>query len=186
MNARKNRSRLILLIVFMPFMLACLYLERLIQVPEPTMETNPDTLLEVLKGQDWVPLQSLASETYTDEDYAKPGTLTYTVNVPNDKPVYFSYGWCAEGEDVLRQNFEHIAVQLYFNEGKLGEDVVHPITYTLANGQICLEFGALLSDWPAGEYHLKAVAVFDARINDGLADYDPGDYVFEYDVTVAK
>jgi hypothetical protein len=76
MNAGKHLSRLILLIVFMPFMLACLYLESLIQVPEPTMETNPDTLLEVLKGQAWVSLESFASETYTDEDYAKPGTLT--------------------------------------------------------------------------------------------------------------
>jgi hypothetical protein len=43
-----------------------------------------------------------------------------------------------------------------------------------------------MSDWPSGEYKLKAVATFNDKINDGMADYAAGDYVFEYNVTVAK
>jgi len=43
-----------------------------------------------------------------------------------------------------------------------------------------------MSEWPAGEYRLKAVATFDEKINDGFSDYDPGDYIYEYAVSVSK
>jgi hypothetical protein len=184
MIAGKNRLGLIVLVVCVPFMLACLYLQKRIQVPEPKMEANTDTILELLKGKDWVALQSLVTETYTDAEYAQPGTLTFTAKVTNDKPVYFNYGWCTKDEATLRQNFEHITVQIYFNDGKLGSDVVHPISYTLTDGKNCLDFGILLSEWPAGEYHMKVVATFDEKINDGFSDYDPGDYIYEYKITV--
>jgi len=184
MNARNNRRSLTVLALCIPFMLACAYLQNMIQVPEPKMEESTDTVLEVLKGKDWVSLQSLANETYTQEEYAKPGTLTFTAKVTNEKPVYFNYGWCAKDETILRQNFEHITVQIYFNDGKLGQDVVHPLSYTLTDGQNCLDFGMLLSDWPAGEYHMKAVVNFNQKINDGFSDFDPGDYIYDYKITV--
>ena len=63
---------------------------------------------------------------------------------------------------------------------------MHPITFTRSDGLLCLDFGVLMSEWPAGEYKLKAVATFDQKINDGIADYQAGDYVFEYNVTVEK
>ena len=184
MIAVKNKSNLILLIVIMPFMLACLYLEKMIKVPEPKMETNTEAVIETLKGNNWVPLQSLASEKYTEAEYAKPGTLKFTLTATNDKPVFFSYGWCAKDEATLRQNFAHINVQLYFNDGKLGTDVVHSLSYNSTDGQVCLESGVLMSEWPAGEYHLKAIATFDEKINDGFSDYAAGDYEYEYDVKV--
>ena len=81
---------------------------------------------------------------------------------------------------------QHISVAIYFNEGKLGEDVVHPLSYTLTNGQHCLDFGVLLSEWPAGEYGMRAAVNFDEKINDGFADYDPGDYIYEYKITVEE
>lgn len=61
---------------------------------------------------------------------------------------------------------------------------MHSLSFTLSDGKVCNDFGALLSDWPAGTYQLKAAATFDERINDGFADYDPGDYVMEFSVTV--
>jgi len=185
MNTGRNRS-IWILAFSMPLLLACVYLDNLIKVPEPKMEENADTIIEVLKGDDWVALQSLAPETYTEEDFAIPGTLTFTAEVTNEKPVYFNYGWCTKDEPTLRQNFEHITVEIYFNEGKLGNDVVHPISYTLADGQNCLDFGILLSEWPAGEYLMKAVVNFDEKINDGFSDYDPGDYIYEYTITVKE
>lgn len=154
--------------------------------PMPTMETNADEVLKVLSGQDWHYLQALAKEEYTDEDYAKPGTLTYTVNITDDLPIYFNYGWCAKDEDTLKQNFEHIDVKLYINGEELGDDVVQNLSYTSQDQLVCLDYGVLTSDWPEGRYTLKAVATFDEKINDGMADYEPGDYVFEYDVTVKK
>ena len=186
MNIGKSRLNLILLAICMPFMLACLYLERMVDIPEPKMEENPDAVLKVLNGADWVYLQALAKETYTEDDFAKPGTLTFTATVTNDKPVYFGYGWCTTTEEILRQNFEHITVELFFNDQKLGNDVAHSYLYSLTNGQVCNDFGVLMSDWPAGEYHLKVVVTFNEKINDGMSDYPAGDYISEYNVTVEK
>lgn len=152
----------------------------------PTMEKDAETLLQTLKGQDWVHLQSLAREEYTEADYAKPGTLTFTVTITDDTPTYFNYGWCATTEEILIQNFEHIRLKFYFNDDVLGTDVVHPFSFTRTDGLSCLDFGVLMSAWTPGEYKLEAVATFDEKINDGLADFEAGDYVFVYNVTVEK
>ncbi len=180
----RNRFILILLAVTVPFLLACMYITRMIQVPEPNMEKDANKMLQVLQGKNWIPVQALVAEKYTDADYAKPGTLKFTATIPNDRPVYFSYGWCAKDQTILVQNLQHINVQIYFNDGKLGSDVVHNLSSTQTDGQVCSEYGILTSDWPAGTYHIKTVATFDQKINDGMSDYDPGDYIFDYTVTV--
>ena len=154
--------------------------------PMPTMEKNADNVIKVLTSNNYVRLEALAKEQYTEQDFAKPGTLTFTVNITDDQPTYFSYGWCAVDDATLQNNFQHIDVSLYFNDAKLGTDVVHTLSFTSANNLHCADFGVLLSDWPNGEYKLKAVATFNEKINDGMADYAAGDYVFEYNVTVAK
>ena len=154
--------------------------------PMPTMEKNADNVIKVLTSNNYVRLEALAKEQYTEQDFAKPGTLTFTVNITDDQPTYFSYGWCAVDDATLQNNFQHIDVSLYFNDAKLGTDVVHTLSFTSANNLHCADFGVLLSDWPNGEYKLKAVATFKDKINDGMADYAAGDYVFEYNVTVAK
>jgi hypothetical protein len=156
------------------------------KAPMPTMEKNADKVIEILTGQDWQPLQGLAQEQYTEEDLAKPGTLTFTVNITDDKPTYFNYGWCAVDEETLRQNFEHIDVRLYINDDELGKDVVHNLTFTSPDNLLCVDFGVLILEWAAGEYKLEAVATFDEKINDGLADYEAGEYIFMYNVTVEK
>jgi hypothetical protein len=152
----------------------------------PTMEKDAEALLETLRGGEWVYLQALAEEQYTEADFAKPGTLTFTVNITEDKPTYFNYGWCTTTEEILQQNFEHIKIGLFFNGEPLGEDVVHPVTFTRPDGFVCLDFGVLMSDWAPGEYKLEAVATFDEKINDGAADFEAGDYIYEYNVTVSK
>jgi hypothetical protein len=151
---------------------------------QPDMETNTETLIETLSGDDWVALGTLVAEQYTEEEYSKPGTLTFTVEVTNEKPIYFSYGWCTVDEETLKQNFEHITVTMSINGDELGENKVHSLSFTRPDGLVCADFGVLLSNWEPGAYELKAVAVFDEKINDGLADYDAGDYVFVYDVKV--
>ena len=189
MKARVYASKLLILTVGVLFLMSCLLpgmipLESESAGPMPVMEEDADALLETLNGEDWVLLQALAEEQYTEDDFAGPGTLIFTVKITDDTPTYFNYGWCTTTQEILTQNFEHITVKLYFNDDVLGSDVVHPITFTRSDGLLCLDFGVLMSEWPAGEYKLKAVATFDQKINDGLADYDAGDYIFEYKVTV--
>lgn len=153
----------------------------------PVMEEDTDKVIEVLQSEDRRFLSALVEEQYPDEDYARPVTLTFSADVsPEDLPVYFSYGWCATDEETLRQNFEHIDVRLSINGNELGEDVVHNLTYTSPTGMVCLDFGVLMTEWPAGEYKLEAVATFDESINDGVDDFDAGDYVFIYTVTVSE
>ena len=155
-------------------------------IPMPVMEKDGATHLEKLKGTDWVYLQSLAEEKYTEADFAQPGTLTFTVKITNDTPTYFHYAWCTTSEEILKQNFEHIAVSLYLNEEELGTDVVHPVSFTQTDGLVCLDIGVLMSDWPTGNYKLESAVRFDEKINDGLDDYEAGDYIHLYDVTVEK
>lgn len=151
----------------------------------PTMEKDSDVVLESLQAREGIHLAALAKERYSDEESNQPGTLTYTVEITDNTPTFFNYGWCTTTEEILQQNFEHIKIGLYFNGKPLGSDVVHPISYQL-NDMVCLDFIALLSNWPEGEYQLTAVAIFDAKINDGIADFEAGDYIYEYRVTVNK
>jgi hypothetical protein len=154
--------------------------------PMPTFEKDSDKVIEVLNSNQYVRLEALAQEQYTEEDFSKPGTLTFTAKLEDKTPVYFSYGWCTTTEDILKNNFEHIKVKLIFNEDELGSEVIHPLSFTRPDGLVCLDYGVLMSDWPAGKYKLEAAATFDQRINDGVADYAAGDYVFVYNVTVEE
>ena len=154
--------------------------------PLPVMETDSAALLETLRSGDWVYLEQLAEEEYTEEDYARPGTLTYTISITDDRPTYFRYGWCTTTEEILQQNFEHIRVRLSINGRALDEDLMHPVTFTRPDGFVCLSLGTLLSDWPPGEYTLEAAATFEEEINDGAADFEAGDYIFVYNVSVEE
>lgn len=191
----KNRGRRTLLIAVLGMlMMSCMLpgmipLNKVSEGPMPTMETDTDKVIETLSGEGWIPLQALAQEQYSEDDYAKPGTLTYTITIADETPTYFSYGWCAVDEETLRQNFEHIDVKLYINDAEFPSDAVHNLSFTSQNEQsalLCLDFGALMSEWPEGNYTLKAVATFDEQINDGMDDYAAGDYIFIYNVTVQK
>lgn len=190
MKASDYGSKIVLMISGL-LLISCLLpgmipLNRKPAVPMPTFEKNTDKVIEVLNSNNYVRVETLAQERYTEEDFSKPGTLTFTINLPNDKPAYFSYGWCTTTEEVLRQNFEHIKVKLYINDDELGSDVIHPLSFTRPDGLVCLDYGVLMSDWPAGKYKLEAAATFDQKINDGIADYTAGDYVFVYNVTVEE
>ena len=190
MKTRQHTSK-ILMVVGVLFLMSC-YLPGMIPLnrepaaPMPVMEKDADKVIEALNANNYVRLEMLAQEQYAEEDFAKPGTLTYNVKLTDDRPVYFSYGWCTTTEEILRQNFEHIKINLYINDAEIQSDVIHPLTFTRVDGLLCLDHGVLMSDWPAGEYKLEAVATFNEKINDGLADYEAGDYAYEYNVTVEE
>lgn len=176
-------SALLLMSCLLPGMIP---LNREPPAPMPTFEKNGDKVIEVLNSNKYVRLEALAPEQYTEEDFSKPSTLTFTAKLVDKTPVYFSYGWCTTTEDILKNNFEHIKVKLSFNDDALGSDVIHPLSFTRPDGLVCLDYGVLMSGWPAGKYKLEAAATFDQKINDGLADYPAGDYVFVYNVTVEE
>lgn len=190
MKTRGYMSRLVMILSGV-FLMSCLLpgmipLNRTATGPMPTMEKDGNKVIEVLTKNNYVRLETLAKEQYTEQDFAKPGTLTFTINIAGQKPTYFSYGWCAVDDTTLQNNFQHMDVSLYLNGAKLGSDVVHSLSFTSGNNLHCADFGVLITDWPNGEYTLKAVATFNDKINDGMSDYAAGDYVFDYNVTVNK
>jgi hypothetical protein len=190
MKTRGYMSRLVMILSGV-LLMSCLLpgmipLNRTPTGPMPTMEKDGNKVIEALTKNNYVRLETLAKEQYTEQDFAKPGTLTFTINITDEKPTYFSYGWCAVDDTTLQNNFQHIDVSLYLNGEKLGSDVVHSLSFTSANNLHCADFGVLVTDWPNGEYKLKAVATFKDKINDGMSDYAAGDYVFDYNVTVDK
>ncbi len=190
MRAKNSRPKLVIVLSALLMMAGLLPgmipLKSQPKGPMPYMEKDANAVIKVLSGKDWHYMEALAKEQYTQADTAKPGTLTYTVNITDDLPVYFVYGWCAKDDTTLQNNLQHITVKLYFNGDELGNDVVHNLSYKSADNMSCADFGVLTSEWTDGQYQLKAVATFDQRINDGISDYEPGDYIFEYNVTVKK
>lgn len=190
MNIRRYIATFVILVS--TFLLSSCLLPGMIPItaatagPMPAMATSGDKVIQILQGGNYVRLETLAKEQYTEQDFAKPGSWPFTITITDNKPTYFSYSWCASDQKTLQQNFQHIQANLYINDEKLGKDVVHNLSYQLQNGLFCGDIGALLSDWPAGKYELKAVANFDQKINDGISDYPPGDYEFVYHVTVQK
>lgn len=80
----------------------------------------------------------------------------------------------------------YITVEISLNGDVLGSEVVHNLAFGRSDGMVCIDFGVLLSNWEPGEYEMKAITTFDEKINDGLDDYDAGDYIFIYNITVNK
>lgn len=128
-------------------------------------------------------LEDKAREKYDSTDYAKPGTLTFTIPLAKTETLLWLYAWCAASTEILNQNFENINLKFVLN----GEEV--PLDKfqqeDLENsGQQCRLYYTALSKWFAGEHHLSTTATFKGDINDGTADYEAGDYVLDYAVYV--
>ena len=128
-------------------------------------------------------LEDLARENYQSADYAKPGTLVFTVPLLKDQSLVWLYAWCTTTTEVLKQNFQNIKLKFMLDGEEIPLDQL--ATEDLENGgQQCRLYYTALSRWPAGEHHLSITATFARSINDGTSDYEAGDYVLEYDVFV--
>jgi len=128
-------------------------------------------------------LEDLAREKHDPAAFAKPGVVEYFVPLAGDKPVIWVYTWCASNPETLLTNFGNIELKFELDEKEISVDSF-AVYETDANGKRCRLVYTSLSEWTAGEHHLVTVATFKTKINDGLADYEPGDYVLDYMVYV--
>ena len=149
--------------------------------------SGPPTIASKSAAQDALSsaqqLEQKAREQYTASDYAKPGTLTYTITLNKPETLIWLYAWCATTQEILDQNFQNIELKFMLD----GEEVSlsEMATIDLPNsGQQCRLYFTALSDWPAGEHHLSTTSIFKNAMNDGTTDYDPGEYVLDYAVFV--
>jgi C-terminal processing protease CtpA/Prc len=128
-------------------------------------------------------LEDLAREKYDPSAFAKPGTVNYTVPLTEPEPLIWSYVWCAANAETLAANFANIHLKFVLDDKVVPANSFGTFE-TQTGGKICRLIYTSLSDWPAGEHHLVTTATFAARINDGSADYEPGDYILDYKVYV--
>ena len=118
--------------------------------PAPTMEKDGNKVIEALTNNNYVRLETLAKEQYTEQDFAKPGTLTFTANITDETPTYFSYGWCAVTIQPYRIISSTLRSAFTSMTRSLGSDVVHRLAFTSANGSALRRFwrvGDRLAEW---------------------------------------
>jgi hypothetical protein len=149
-----------------------------------TIETDSARMFAVLQSGDFSVFQDFSVEQYEAEDFAGPGTVTFTVTFPVTETIFLNYGWCAENTDILEQNLEHIDLAIYFNDQEIPDEYILGVNSTTEDDWQCANAGFLLSDWEAGKYEFRIVVTFDEKINDGDADFEAGEYIMQYDVTV--
>jgi carboxyl-terminal processing protease len=128
-------------------------------------------------------LEQLASESYDASAFAKPGTVTYSVQLKDAKPLIWGYPWCAKDADTLAKNLANIKLKFVLDGADMPADSLSS-SDTNQQGGPCRFVYTSLSDWPTGEHHLSITATFTASINDGSTDYPAGDYVLDYTVYV--
>ncbi len=128
-------------------------------------------------------LEDLARENYDPSTFSKPGTVTYTVPLADLEPLIWGYVWCAADSKILSSNFENINLKFVMdgNEVSVGSFGTYELE---TGGQVCRLTYTSLSDWTPGEHNLITTATFTDKINDGTADYEPGDYILDYKVYV--
>ena len=125
----------------------------------------------------------LARESYEADTFSRPGTAVYTVPIAEPDPLVWGYVWCSANAETLASNMEKIQLKFMLNDKEVSSDSL--AAYELeTGGQVCRLVYTTLSDWTPGEHHLTTTATFTAGINDGSADYEPGDYVLDYTVYV--
>jgi C-terminal processing protease CtpA/Prc len=144
----------------------------------PNMAGKDESVSALTSGVPY--LEEKATEKYQSADFAKPGKLPFTVNLTSSDKVLWAYLWCAASPTILDQNFKNIELKFMLD----GKDVTTQMqtTDTTQGGQPCREYFSALTDWPTGSHHLTTTATFTENINDGAADYAPGDYVLDYTV----
>lgn len=127
-------------------------------------------------------LEDKAAEKYVASDYAKPGTLKFTVSLSPSDQVIWGYVWCASTQSVLDQNFQSIKLKFVLD----GKDVSSQMQTTdLPNsGQQCRIYFVALSNWPTGSHHITTTTTFTSKINDGTSDFQAGNYILDYTVNV--
>ncbi|MCB9145020.1 MAG: peptidase S41 [Anaerolineales bacterium] len=122
-------------------------------------------------------------ETYTDAELSSPGVLTYTVPLAKSETLIWAYYWCTTTTEILDQNFSQIEVQFELN-GQVVPLDQFAVNDLPAGGNQCRIIYTALSDWQTGENTLKTSVTFKSKINDGMGDYEAGDYVSIYSVFV--
>ncbi len=129
-------------------------------------------------------LEMLAPESYTDAELAEMNrTFSFTIVLGQEQPLLWQYGWCATTQAILKQNLQLMSVAFEMNGAPVPEDQSYAYDSQSSGNLECHSYVALVYNWPKGKTSLQTTVTFDAKLNDGMSDYGPGQQTFAYTVT---
>lgn len=147
----------------------------------PKIATPADAESAFSSGASFV--EDKKREEYTDAELSTPGVLTYTVPLAKSETLIWAYYWCTSTKEILDQNFSQIDVQFELNGEVVPLDQFAVLDLP-SGGNQCRIIYTALSEWTSGEHHLITTTTFKTPINDGMGEYQAGDYISEYSVFV--
>ncbi|MBI3173841.1 MAG: hypothetical protein HYZ25_08985 [Chloroflexi bacterium] len=153
------------------------------------LESAVDTE-RTLSGYQVAYLEDLADgfsgENQSEVDMYFGETRQFTVQLTTGKqPLVWTTGWCAQGEETLKQNLEKIQFEMAVD----GQPVDLEQVYKSDNehswhtaGNLCRFYRILVNDWPEGTTTLTSKAILQEPIHDGLKEYPAGELTRTYRV----
>lgn len=130
-------------------------------------------------------LEQAAAETYASAELNRVNArLTYTIQVARAAtPLLWGYAWCAANPERLAQNLGQIQVEFLAGGQTLQDGQLDEFQGQTQGGLYCRGQRAVVKAWPTGTTTLETRITFRQTLNDGLADYPPGQQVITYSVT---
>jgi C-terminal processing protease CtpA/Prc len=148
---------------------------------DPKVSSSADTQTAV-QDSNATFLEAVAKEQY-DNPTEVGKDYTYTISLKESKPLEWAFGWCASSAAVLKNNMDAIKITFTMEGKEMDPANLATIDYPSGDMQ-CRILAYQLTDWPAGEHHLKTEIAINKSINDGSADYPKGSFSYDYLVDV--
>lgn len=155
----------------------------IIPTANPRLETDNINAESDLLGGKVSFLEDKARQTYDANDFMLPGTFVYTISLAKSESLIWAYGWCTAPEN-FDQNWDHISFKFYLGDQEILKDQIFTFEFDPDSTMRCRYFYNILSDWRAGENHLRTKAIFTQSINDGTDDFPAGEWIYDYTVYV--
>lgn len=151
----------------------------------PTVGAPRETRIAI--AEQLASINELAPEEYSLEEQLQMGeTFAYTVQLPDDRPRLWFFGWCATSSSILQQNLEQMTFEVSVDDTPVPLEQFEVIDHSESGQSQALEcrtFVSVISDWPGSETALRVKYTFVEELNDGMDDYGPGTQVMAYTVT---
>lgn len=147
----------------------------------PSLDGDYNALAQLQAG---VPtLFDVAREEYSDAEHQTPGTLYYTIVLPQSTDIVGGYYWCTETPEQLTDNWSKMQITVELNGEIIPSD---QLDFESHLDLPCNLLTVLMTDWPVGEHHMVVTVTHTASLNDGYGDYPAGTYVSDYRIFVEK
>jgi hypothetical protein len=151
--------------------------------PLPPAQPVTRIIVEPYQPQESDPYPTLQNLVMDWEGSATPGTQTWEITMPANLPALLFLGWCASTPAVLNENFGHLMYLAEVDGQPLDVRSLYS-SDSLNEDGACRDFIGLIRAWPPGKHTIQTTMRLDAQINDGWGDYQAGDYVDIYNITV--